>query len=182
MFVHGCSVTQKYVRKRQRRQFKIWDKSEEFGKELSTGIPESNYFAWISPEIYGSLSKQKSFWQCSSRLTGYRLKPIQLSKSMVPPSLFPFFPHYISKMSKPSADSELRAETLHSLATSPAFSCLVKCSVHRQSSIDWVKVFILRWEKEGFEGNIVTGSETLQCEVTHSCFPLLSAPGLFYRK
>lgn len=114
MFVHGCSVTQKYVRKRQRRQFKIWDKSEEFSKELSTGIPESNYFAWISPEIYGSLSKQKPFWQCSSRLTGYRLKPIQLSKSMVPPSLLPFFPHCISKMSKPSADSELRAETLHS--------------------------------------------------------------------
>lgn len=171
--MHGCSVTQKYHRKRQRRQFKIWDKTEEFCKELSSGILESNYFAWISPVIYGSLSKQKSLWQCSSRLTGYRLKPIQLPKRwFLPPHSLSF--HIISS-------KWLRADDWD-LAQSGHISCLVNCSVHPQSSIDLVKVFILRWENKSFEGNIVTGSETLQCKVKNSCFALLSALGLFYWK
>lgn len=38
-------------------------------------------------------------------------------------------------------------ETLHSLVTSSAFPCLVKCSVHHQSSTDLVKIFLLRWGK-----------------------------------
>lgn len=55
--MHGCSATQKYVKKRQRRQFKIWDKSEDFSKKIAWGIPESNYFACIFPVIYGTLYK-----------------------------------------------------------------------------------------------------------------------------
>lgn len=53
--MHGCSATQKYLRKRQRRQFKIWNKSEEFSKKISRGIPDSNYFACVFAVIYGTL-------------------------------------------------------------------------------------------------------------------------------
>lgn len=69
-----------------------------------------------------------------------QVKTHPASKEMVPPSPLPFFPHYVFKTSKPNAN-------LCSLATSPAFSCLLKCSVHHQSSIDLVKIFTLRWEK-----------------------------------
>lgn len=130
----------------------------KFGTNLrdsirNSGIPESNYFAWISPVIYGSLSKQKSFWQCSSRLTGHRLKPIQRW-------FLPFFPHYSSKWASPALDLSWGLRLCH-------VSCLVKCSVlHRFDQNLHLKV----GKKESFEGNIVTGSETFQWQIQHLVF------------
>lgn len=126
--MHGCNVAQKFVRKRQRRYFKIWDKSEGFNKELWDSWVEllcldfsCNLWQLVQAEIILAVFQQTDRTQ------------VKTHPEMVPPFLSTLY------LQNEPAQRWIWAGDWD-FATSPAWWSA-------QSSTDLIKIFILKWGK-----------------------------------